>query len=95
MSINDPDFGGELRRRQSPKFAAEQRRRGFWTCVFGIIMGLVVLIDALRARTDGGMVTGGAANHFLSLPWWQVAPMGLFVLTLSLFGLWRIAINRN
>ena len=95
MSMTDPDFGSELRRRLSPELAARQRRSELWALALGVVMGVAVLIDALYARTHGGMVAGGPATHFISLPWWLVAPMALFVLALSLFGLWRMVAKRT
>jgi hypothetical protein len=94
--MNDPEFGSELRRRASPKFAAQQRRAAFWALNLGVIMGLVCLADALHARTHGGMVSGGPYNHSgISLPWWMVAPMGLFIVAISVWGHWRFAIKRD
>jgi hypothetical protein len=93
--MNDPEFGSELRRRASPKFAAEQRRSAFWALNLGVIMGLVCLADALYARTHGGMVIASPYDHSTVLPWWMVAPMGLCLIAFSLWGLWRLALKRQ
>ncbi len=57
-------------------------------------MGLLVLADALYARSHGGMVDGGPAGHFLKLPWWMVAPIALFILALCGLALWRHVTRR-
>jgi cytochrome bd-type quinol oxidase subunit 2 len=92
--MNDPEFGSELRRRQTPQFAAEQRRRTSRALLFGVVLGLATLGDAIYARGHGGMVDGGPYNHFLKLPWWMVAPIGLAVLAACLWALWRMARER-
>jgi hypothetical protein len=87
-------FGSELRRRQSPKLARQQRRNSLVAGLLGIFMGLVTLVDGIDATRTGRMVHFGAHNA-LTIPGWLAALAGLFVLFLSGFVLRRFVLRRS
>ena len=95
MNATEPEFGSELRKRQTPEMAKEERRKQFWALVLGLVLGAALLIDALYMRTHGGMVESGPANGFLKIPWWAAAAIGLFVFGASGFALWRPGCGRG
>lgn len=93
MNTNGPEFGSELRKRQTPELARRERRKQFWALLFGVVLGAVLTLDALYARSHGGLVDGGPGNGFLKIPWWAAGVIGLFILAASGYALWRHAIE--
>lgn len=93
--MNHPQHDGERRRRGSPEFERDKRKRVRLACAVGIIGGALVLAEGVNAMRNGTMVIGGAEQGFLPLPGWIVAPMGLFVLVLSLWALVRSVTGKN
>src|SRR5262249_21710902 len=90
MKTDDPEFGSELRKRQMPELARKERRRDIGALIFGVVVGLGLLMDALYARTHGGMVESGARDGFLKIPWWVEAAIAAFFAGASGFALWRV-----
>ncbi|MEJ1965459.1 MAG: hypothetical protein WDO56_29525 [Gammaproteobacteria bacterium] len=87
----DEGFGSELRRRQSPKFAREQRRRAAWAGAVGLVMGLVLLALGIHSMQTGEWIVYGRAMSDLRLPGWIVVLIALFILFISGSILWRFA----
>ena len=90
---NGPDergdgFGSELRKRASPRFAREQRRKNLWAGVVGIGIGLVSLAAGIDSMRTGKWVVFGRAMSGVELPGWMVVLAALFILFL---GGWVIA----
>ena len=54
-----------------------------------------VVIDALYARSHGGMVSTGPNAHLLRYPWWIAAGAGVSILALCLYAIWRMASGRD
>lgn len=79
----DDGFGSELRKRASPRFAREQRRRALWAGVFGIGMGLVSLAAGIDSMRTGKWMVWGRAMSSLELPGWVVVLAALFIVFLS------------
>jgi hypothetical protein len=87
----DDGFGSELRKRQSPEFARQQRRRSLWAGVVGLGMGFVVLALGVDSARTGRWVTFGRVGNSWDLPGWAVILMALFLLYISGSILWRFA----
>lgn len=83
----------EPRSLYTPEFAAKRRRSIFWSMVMCMAMGAGLLADALYARGHGGMVSMGYRNG--PFPWWIVAPMGMGLLALGVWGLWGQLTGRD
>jgi hypothetical protein len=79
----DDGFGSELRKRASPRFAREQRRKSLWAGVFGIGLGLVSLEAGVDSMRTGKWVVWGRAMNSLELPGWMVVLAALFIVFLS------------
>lgn len=76
----DDEFGAELRRRQSPKLAREQRKRNLWAGMAGLGLGLTMLaIGAVSMRT-GEWVHYGRVGDSVELPGWALVLSALFIL---------------
>ena len=81
-TMNHPHDDRERRPRGSPEYERERRKRTQHAGVFGILMGAAVLAVGVNAMRTGAMVMD---LHYLAFPGWIVAPMGLFVLILSIW----------
>jgi hypothetical protein len=79
----DDGFGSELRKRQSPRFAREQRRKGLWAGVVGIGIGLVSLAAGIDSMRTGKWMVWGRAMDSLELPGWVVVLAALFIVFTS------------
>jgi len=87
----DDGFGSELRKRASPRFAREQRRKSLWAGVMGIVIGLVSLIAGIDSMRTGKWMVWGRAMSTLELPGWMVVLAALFILFLSGWAIVRFA----
>jgi uncharacterized membrane protein YhaH (DUF805 family) len=87
----DDGFGSELRRRQTPQFAAQQRRSAFWAGMIGVVMGLVSLGAGVDGMRTGKWVSFGRVYRGVELPGWTVVVIALFILVLSVWILLRFA----
>lgn len=87
----DEEFGSELRRRQSPKLAREQRKRDVWAGVAGLGLGLVILVIGIGSMRTGEWVHYGRVGDSVELPGWAVVLLALFILLGSGWVLLRIA----
>lgn len=89
---NEPEeFGAELRKRASPEFARQQRRRAFWAGLGGIAMGLAMLAFGVDAMRTGVWVKMGRVGSEIDLPGWIVVLMALFLLFCGVAVLRRFA----
>jgi hypothetical protein len=84
-------FGSELRKRQSPELARQQRRRSLWAGVVGLGMGLTILALGVDSVRTGKWVAFGRVGNAPDLPGWAVILMALFLLFISGSILWRFA----
>ena len=87
----DEEFGAELRRRQSPKLAREQRHREFWAGIAGLVMGLVILAVGINSMRTGQWVHYGRVGDSVELPGWAVVVLALAILSGSGWVLLRMA----
>ncbi len=87
----DNEFGSELRKRQTPEFARQQRRRNLGAGALGLGLGLMSLVAGLDAMRTGKWVVYGRAASGASFPGWAVVLIGLFILFISAWVLWRYA----
>lgn len=87
----DDGFGSELRRRQTPELARQQRLRAVRAGLFGVVMGSVILLEGAAATRSGQEIHFGRVGWYLVLPGWVVALAGLFILFVSGWVLWRFA----
>jgi hypothetical protein len=85
----DDGFGSELRRRQSPELARQQRRRSRWAGVVGLGMGLTILALGVDSVRTGEWVVFGRVGATWDLPGWAVILMAVFLLFISGSILWR------
>ena len=76
----DDEFGAELRRRQSPKLAREQRKRDLWAGVVGLGLGLTILTIGIGSMRSGEWVHYGRVGRSVELPGWAVVLLALFIL---------------
>ena len=84
----DPKFGSEVRRLETPEHRRQRRRRGFVAALFGMGLGIfTIAIGVVAIRT--GELVAGAPGH-VALPGEVVVPMGTFILVLSVWLLWRL-----
>jgi sterol desaturase/sphingolipid hydroxylase (fatty acid hydroxylase superfamily) len=79
----DDDFGSELRKRASPRFAREQRRKNLWAGVVGIVIGLVSLAAGIDSMRTGKWMVWGREMSSLMLPGWMVVLASLFIVFIS------------
>jgi hypothetical protein len=93
--MNDPENDRQRRHRGSPEYEREMRKRVRSACALGILLGAGVLAEGVNAIRTGTMVIGGAQHGFLPLPGWIVAPIGVFVLVLSVWALVRSITEKN
>jgi hypothetical protein len=91
----DPEFGSELRRRQTPGFRRLQRRKGITAALVGIVMGVVMLIIGINAMRTGEMVRSGHFSSLPPLPGEIFVLMGLFLLALCVWLIWRLAADKG
>jgi hypothetical protein len=89
------EFGSELRRLASPKFARQRRRQILLAGLLGVLIGLVALIDGIDAMRTGRIVRGGAGGVGTELTGWQVVLLGAFVVFVSGFVLWKQRVARG
>jgi hypothetical protein len=87
----DEGFGSELRKRASPRFAREQRRKSLWAGVAGIGIGLVSLAAGLDSMRTGKWMVWGRAMNSLELPGWVVVLAALFIVFTSGWVILRFA----
>jgi hypothetical protein len=87
----DEGFGSELRKRQSPELARQQRRRTLWAGVVGLGMGVTILALGVDSVRTGKWVVFGRVGDAWDLPGWAVILMALFLLFISGSILWRFA----
>ena len=76
----DNEFGSELRRRASPKFARLQRRQALWAGLLGLGLGLMCLALGVDSMGTGEWVIFGRPGTSVLLPGWSVTLIGLFLL---------------
>jgi hypothetical protein len=86
----DEGFGSELRRRQSPKFAREQRRRNAWAGLVGLGMGAAILPLGINSMRSGKWMIFGRAANGVELPGWVVVLIALAIMAGSIAVLWRL-----
>jgi hypothetical protein len=93
----DPEFGSEVLRRETPEHRRLRRRNGIVAAVLGSVAAVVTLIAGIRAMPAGEMVPGHSNSGHgasLPLPGEIVCLMGLFVLVLCIWSLWRLVTNK-
>ena len=81
----------EIPIRFSPKFARQQRRANLWAGLLGVVLGLFSMVAGLDAVRTGKLVSYGRSVRGPDLPGWVVVLIGLFILLLSGWVLWRFA----
>jgi uncharacterized membrane protein YhaH (DUF805 family) len=79
----------------TPEFAAKRRRSVFWSMVMCVMMGAALVAAAIFSRDQDGMVTSGLGGGRFNYPWWLVAPAGLGLIALGLWGLWGHVTRRD
>jgi hypothetical protein len=89
----DPNFGSEVRRRETPEHRRQRRRRGFVAALFGIGLGIFTIVIGAIAIRSGELVAGGPGQ--VALPGEIVAPMGVCILVMSAWALWRLLTNKE
>ena len=87
----DDGFGSELRKRQSPELARQERRRSLWAGVVGLGMGFTILAVGVDSVRTGKWVMFGSVGDAWDLPGWAVILIALFLLCGSGSILWRFA----
>jgi hypothetical protein len=91
--MNDPEDDRQLRHRGSPEYERQRRKRVRSACAVGILLGVVGLAAGVNAMRTGAKLMDRPGG--LPLPGWIVAPMGLFVLVLSVWALVRSITGKN
>ena len=84
----DESIGSELRRRASPKFAAQQRRNTLIGSLILIVAGVLILAEGVHAMHAGKLVNIGGYRHGFLAPWWMAVPFGLTVAALGVWTAW-------
>ena len=96
-NFQEPEFGSELRRRETPKHRRLRRRNGIIAALLGIVAAVVTLIAGVSAMLAGEMVRGHSnSGHAASppLPGELVCLIGLFLLVTCIWLLWRLMTNK-
>ena len=84
-------MSGDSPPRLSPEFAEQQRRRARGAGLLGVVMGLVILGDAVDAMRTGRSIALGRTGAPFIVPGWAAAVIALFILYISVSILWRFA----
>jgi hypothetical protein len=93
----EPEFGSELRRRETPAHRQLRRRNGIVAALLGIVAAVVTLAAGISATLTGEMVPGHSnSGHAATppLPGELVCLIGLFMLALCVWLLWRLMRNK-
>lgn len=88
----DPKFGSEVRRLETPEHRRRRRRKSVAAAVFGIVMGAVLLVVGVLAARAGEMI-----SHPGSFPLTgeELSALAVIVMALSGWLLWRLLTNRQ
>ena len=89
----DPKFGSEVRRLETPEHRRQRRRRSFVAAVFGIALDIFTIAIGVVAIRTGELVAGAPGQ--VALPGEIVAPMGVFIVVLSVWVLCRLLRNKD
>lgn len=84
----DESIGSELRRRASPKFAAQQRRDALIGSLMLIVAGVLIVVEGMRAMRSGEMVNLGGHRYGFFAPWWMALPFGFAAVALGVWTAW-------
>jgi hypothetical protein len=88
-----PEFGAELRRRQSPQLARRTRRRRIAITATAIPVGIGLFVEAVGAVRAGRMAPGG--RGYPPMTGYEAGLIALFLVALCSFALWRDLRNRE
>lgn len=89
------DSSSEPSVRWSPRFARQQRRTSLFAGILGIVMGALLLIDAVGAIRAGTSIRFGSVSRYVELPGWLAALAGLFIVFIGGSILWRNVVRRS
>jgi hypothetical protein len=84
----DESVGSELRRRSSPKFAAQQRRRTLIGSSILIVAGVLIVLEGIHAMRTGEWVNLGGHRYGFLAPWWMAVPFGIAAAALGVWTAW-------
>jgi len=83
----DPRFGSEVRRLETPEHRRAGRRSGRWAGMVGMVMGAAIFYFGLKAVWAHEWVT--ASRNFPSLPGEVVCVIAGLLFAASAWMLWR------
>lgn len=89
-----PEFGSELRRLETPEHRRQRRKRGINVSIFGIVLGVLLLMVGLHAMQTGEMVMS-YNSRFIPLTGGEACLLALVVIAMCVWLLWRILSNRQ
>lgn len=89
-----PEFGSELRRLETPEHRRQRRKHGINVSIFGIVLGVLLLMVGLRAMQTGEMVMS-YSSRFIPLTGGQACLLALVEIALCVWLLWRFVSNRQ
>ena len=89
----DPEFGSEVRRLETPEHRKQRRRKGITAAMVGVVLGGGGLALGISAIRSGELVRGPSGT--LPVTGEVACAMGLFVLVISGWLLWRFLTVRQ
>jgi hypothetical protein len=93
----EPEFGSELRRREKPEHRRLRKRNGIIGALVGIVASVVTLVSGVTAMLAGEMVPGHSTARSAAvpeLPGELVSLIGLFLLVMCVWLLWRLLTDK-
>ena len=89
----DPKFGSEVRRLETPEHRRQRRRGGIAATLFGVALGVFTTVIGINGIRTGELIRGFPGD--VALPGEVVVPMGVFIVVLSVWALWRLLSGRE
>ena len=83
----DPKFGSEVLRLETPEHRRKRRRRDFRAGLFGLAMGAASLYVGIDAVQTGEPITG--PSGFMDLSGEEMCVLAAAILLMSAWALWR------
>ena len=93
----EPEFGSELRRRETPEHRRLRKRNGIIGTLVGIVAAVVTLISGISAMLTDEMVPGHSNARSAAtpeLPGELVSLIGLLALVMCVWLLWRLLTDK-
>jgi hypothetical protein len=87
-----PEFGSEVQRLETPEHRRQRRRNGIATSIFGIAMGVLMMVVGVQAMRTGEMVYGPKS---LPITGGQACVLAAFLIVVSGWLLWRALKGRS